>query len=147
MAIDFITQPDEAANRLFRFVVDNPTEFPADMREHILEHLAPGKSISFAVSEAAEMIFARKSELSNEVIKLGAVLAMTAAHNKINNFADDDGKRGYAIATALRRHSGEKAPIGVNWPVKEEDPSPKDVYLPPPDADGPVPAPEPSGNI
>lgn len=140
----FITQPDEAAKLLFHYVVENPKDFPDDMREKILAYLEPGKSVSFAVSEAAEMIFARKSELSKEAIHLGAELAICAAHNRINGFGDDDGKRGRNIAEALRRHSGEKAPPGMSWPAKEDDPLPRDVYLPPVGSDKTdVPAPEP----
>ena len=141
----FITQPDEAAKELFHFVVANPEKFPEDMRATILEYLEPGKSVSFAVSEAAEMIFARMKELDKDVILLGAELAMTSAHNRVNNFADDNGKRGRAIAEALRRASGEKAPSGMSWPAKDEDPKPKDLYLPPVGASADVaPPPEPA---
>lgn len=139
----FITQPDEAATELFRFVVEHPEKFPDDMREEILKLLEPGKSISFAVSEAAEMIYARQKELDKDVIALGAELAMNASYNRVNNFADDDGKRGKAITEALRRASGEKAPDGVKWPLKDDDPDPKQVYLPPDEKNvGEVPAPE-----
>jgi hypothetical protein len=129
----FFTQPDEAATEVFRFVVANPDKFPDDVREEILKLLEPGKSVAFAVSETAELIFARQKDLDKDVIKLGAELAMCAAHNRINNFADEEGKRGRSIAEALRRASGEKAPPGISWPPKEEDPSPKDVYVPGPD--------------
>ena len=130
MAIPLITQPDEAATELFRFVTTNPDEFPDDMRETIMRSLEPGKSVSFAVSEGAEMIFARKSELSQDVIKLGATLAQCASYHNINNFGDDNGERGRGIAMALLRHAGQKAPVGQSWPPKEEDPAPKGVYLP-----------------
>ena len=130
MAYRLITQPDEAATELFNFVMENPSEFPDDMRVEIMRLLRPGGSVAFAVSESAEMIFARKAELSNDVVKLGAILAGCASYNKINNFADDDGERGRGIAAALRRHSKEKAPIGETWPPKEDDPLPKRVYLP-----------------
>lgn len=141
-----ITQPDEAATELFRFVVANPDEFPEDVREKILDLLEPGKSISFAVSESAELIYARQKELSKKVISLGAQMAVTASYNRINNFADDNGKRGAAITSALRRASGEKAPVGMSWPDKEQDPEPKVTYLPPVGSDAAgVPAPEPTG--
>jgi hypothetical protein len=141
----FITQPDEAATVLFRFVVDNPKSFPEDMREHILRLLEPGRSPSFAVSESAEMIYARQKELSREVLMLGAEMAITASHLRINNFADEGGKRGRDIAEALRKASGEKAPAGMSWISKEEMPEPKNVYLPPVGSDNiDAPAPEPS---
>jgi hypothetical protein len=90
----FITQPDEAATELFRFVIANPDAFPEDMREKILSNLEPGKSVSFAVSEAAEMIFARQSELKKPAILIGAEMAITASTHRINNFGDDN-RRGF----------------------------------------------------
>jgi hypothetical protein len=125
----FMTQPDEAATALFRFLMENPDAFPPDMREKIVSFLEPGKSISFAVSETAEMIFARQEELSAPVLLLGAELAITASNNRINNFADEGGNRGRGIAEALRRASGEQTPGGMSWPSRDEDPVPKDVYL------------------
>ncbi len=144
MALDFITQPDEAATLLFRDITANPSDYPDDIREKILSYLEPGKSVAFAVSEAAEMIFARKSDLPKRLIAVGATLATTAAYNRINNFADDNGKRGQKIASALRRHSGERAPDGLSWPDKDDDPQPKDIFVAPVEGDSVVvPAPEP----
>lgn len=140
----FIPQPDEAGRELFYFVVNNPKKFPKDMREQLLKNLEPGKSISFAVSEAAEMIYARQEELDDDVILFGAEMAITSSHNRVNNFGDDDGKRGRGIVEALRRASGELPPSGISWPSKKEDPRPKDVYLPPVGETAKVvPAPEP----
>lgn len=145
MSLPFYTQPDEAAKVLFDYLIDNPDDIDQDLRKRMLDMLSPGKSISFAVSEAAELIFARKSELPKGAVRIGAIMATTASYHNINNFADDDGKRGRGIASALRRHYGEKAPVGASWPSKEEDPEPKQIFLPPTDSDADVvPAPEPS---
>jgi hypothetical protein len=129
----FITQPDEAATALFRFVVENPSKFPDDAREELLRLLEPGKSVAFAVSEAAELIYARQEDLDKDVVQLGAELAICASHNHINNFADDGGARGRGITEALRRASGEKTPAGMSWPSKDDDPTPKMMYVPGPD--------------
>jgi hypothetical protein len=125
-------------------VVANPDEFPEDVRGEILSLLEPGKSVSFAVSEAAEIIYARQKDLSKKVIALGAELAICASHNRINNFADENGARGRGIMEALRRATGEKTPAGMSWPSKDEDPQPKEVYVPGPGSDSLVAAtPEP----
>lgn len=141
----FIPNSEEAAKVLFHFVVENPDEFPEDVRAQILTLLEPGKSPSFAVSEGAEIIYARRGEMSEKALLLGAELAITASNLRINNFADDDGRRGRNIAEALRKASGEKAPAGISWISKDELPEPKNVYLPPVGSDETdAPAPEPS---
>lgn len=129
MAQALITQPHDAARVLFRDLVENTGDYPKDIKEMILNYLDPGKSMSFAVSEFAEIVYARKSELSKRVVALGASMAMCASHNQINGFADNDGARGRGIVEALRRHSGEKAPEGHEWATKDLDPPVKDRYL------------------
>ena len=129
MTVRFFEQPDEAAQELFRYTIQNPDGMPEDVRSQILTMLEPGKSISFAVAEAAELIFARKSDLAKATVRVGAEMAMTAVHHNISDFAADNGNRGKGILTALRRHSGDKAPTGKSWPSKDEDPDPKEIYV------------------
>lgn len=130
MSVRFFQHPDEAANALFDYLMEDPDKLPMKLWRELMMFLRPGRSISFAVSEAAEFIFARKSDLPNGTVKIGAELATTASLHKVNNFADDQGKRGQGIVTALLRHSGQKPPVGQEWAGKEEDPAPKPEYLP-----------------
>lgn len=139
----FYQDPREAARVLYEYLIENPDEIEEYPRRRMLDLLGPGRSIAQAISDSAEIFFAYKSKFPKAAAKVGAMLATTATYHNINGFATDGGKRGNAISAALRRHAGEKAPVGASWPAKEDDPVPLDVYLPPVEGIGPVPAPEP----
>lgn len=130
MSVPNYTQADEAAGALFDYAVNNPDNMPEELRVETLNSLKPHQSLSFAVSEFAERVFALGTKLPKGVVAMGAACANVAAFHRINNFADDDGKRGRGIAAALHRRYGTPAMPGTRWPAKEEDPSPKQAYLP-----------------
>ena len=132
MAIEFLANPKDTANRIYYYLLDNPTAFPPDVRAWIVSFMEPEKSLTFGVAETAEVIYARMSELTQADLELGATVASTAAYQKLNNFADDGGERGNGIYKALMREAGAEPPEGASWPLPEEDPMPKDIYLPPP---------------
>jgi hypothetical protein len=135
MAIQFIANPKDAADLIYHYLMDNPLAFTPDVREWVIGFLAPQMSLTYGVAETAEVIYARMSELTQEDLELGASVASCASYQKLNNFADDDGVRGEGIYQALMREAGAAPPEGGSWPLPEEDPMPKDVYLPPPPLD------------
>lgn len=139
----FYQDPRQAARALYEYLLLNPDEIDEPSRLQLLGLLGPGTSIAQAIADAAEIFFARKSDFPKAAAKVGAMLASTATYHNINNFAADGGKRGNAISAALRRHGGEKAPVGTSWPAKEDDPAAIDMFVAPVEGLGPVPAPEP----
>lgn len=132
MAIEFIANPKDVASLIYHYLLDHPDAFPPDVRDWIVGFMEPETSLTFGVAETAEVIFARKNELLLEEVILGATVATNANYHKLNNFADDFGNRGDGIYKALMRVAGEPPPEGTEWPPEEEDPMPKDIYLPPP---------------
>lgn len=132
MEIVFLPNPKDTANLIYHYLLDNPNAFPPDVRAWIVSFMEPTQSLTFGVAETAEVIYARMGELVQEEIELGASVASTASYQNLNNFADDGGKRGEGIYQALMREAGAEPPEGATWPPPEEDPMPKDIYLPPP---------------
>jgi hypothetical protein len=131
----FYSDPREAARVLYEYLIVNPDNLDFDSRKLMLDMLAPMKPISDAIVESAEIFYARKEIFAQPAASVGAMLASTATLYNINNYAAaDEGARGNGISAALRRHAGEEPPVGVTWPPPEEDPVPKDIYLPPPDS-------------
>ena len=139
----FYQDPRAAARALYEYLLLNPDGIDEPSRLQMLNLLGPGKSIAQAIADSAEIFFARKSSFPKAAAKVGAMLATTATYHNINNFATPDSTRGNAISAALRRHAGEKAPVGASWPPKEEDPEPIQMFVAPVEGLGPVPAPEP----
>jgi hypothetical protein len=101
-------------------------ELPQAIQDKAWELIRPGGSLSFAVAYFAELIFARKEEVSNAALQLAASCAQVANLHNIDNMG---GRRGVGIMMALRRRSGEKAPVGMSWPKAEDDPTPRAQFL------------------
>jgi hypothetical protein len=98
-----------------------------DLQAQLLE-VASEVSIVRAACHAAELIFARSSEVGPLLQGLGAGLASLGAANAWHGLAVDG--RGAAIMNALRRDAGEAHPTGGAWPDPAEDPAPLAQYRP-----------------
>ncbi|MDP3853145.1 hypothetical protein [Phenylobacterium sp.] len=75
------------------------------------------------ISQTAEIIYARRDEVTSELLALGAGLAALAATHGYQGLGLAG--RGAGISAALRREAGEPHPIeGMAWPEPTADPVP-----------------------
>jgi hypothetical protein len=108
-------------------------KLPQDMQDRIWGWMIPGNpetgtSQSFLATSFAELIYARKEEVEdNEALRLAAG---AAAYGNLHSVDSMGGPRGAGIMQALRRRSGEKAPVGLSWPKAADDPDPRQDFLP-----------------
>ena len=124
--VEFFADPKKMADMIYNYIMDNPKAFPGDVRAWIQKFMAPTVSLTYGVAETGEVLYARYPDLKQKELEFAATVAGTAAYQELNNFADDDGKRGEGIYKALLREAGVPPPPGEEWPM------PKDIYLPPP---------------
>lgn len=117
-------------------------DLPRDMQDQAWDLIAPGQSISFAVAHFAHMVYARQDEVSNDALKLAAACAGVTGTLGIDDMGVDN--KGIRMMQAMRRRSGEKAPVGMSWPDAENDPEPRESFKKKVEPDAPLPAPNPT---
>lgn len=101
---------------------------PEDLRAALLETAMAFSAVD-AVCQTAELIYARRGEVTGQLLALGAGLAAMAATLGWQGFGVE--ARGAKISAALRREAGEPHPIeGQAWPDPEADPEPVARFVP-----------------
>ncbi len=128
--VDFVSfsAPDEAAAAIQDFLRSSDgTSMPQDVQDKAWDFLKPGGSLSFAVAYFAELVYARKADISNKpALQLAAACAALGSMNGIDNLG---GARGSGIMQQLRKKSGEKAAVGMGWQTPDDAPEPREQFL------------------
>lgn len=117
---DNITEAAEAVNEWFWTGKNGMAD---DLVEIVQPLVGPTKSAVDLVVKTSEAIYARRATLDGPALQLAAGLASFAGVWGFHGMAEDN--RGQRMALALRRDSGENAPVGSEWPNSSEDPEPK----------------------
>lgn len=112
----------EANRAVRRYLVIGEDTLPADTFDK-LEKLADSPSPVDVIVGAAELLYARSTEIDDAGRVLIAQLASFAAINGWHGLATDN--RGGRIAQAMARELGVEPPAGTDWPVADTDPTPK----------------------
>lgn len=123
---DNITEAAEAVNEWFW---TNKASMAEDLVGIVQPYVGPTKSAVDLVVNTAEGIYARRDNLDAATLQLAAGLAAFAGVWGFHGMADDN--RGQRMAFALRRDSGEEAPLGTEWPDPSQDPEVKGAAQPP----------------
>lgn len=123
---DNITEAAEAINEWFWAGKNDMAE---DLVGIVQPHIGPTKSAVDLIVKTAEGIYARRDSLDASTLQLAAGLAAYAAFWGFHDMADDN--RGQRMAFALRRDSGEQAPLDTEWPDASQDPEAKGVVQAP----------------
>jgi len=131
--LQFATDLVDLSTKLQTFIMRHAASLPEFTRNKLLEaglHPSPVDRIV----NAAEALYAVKSDLSAEGRVMCAQLAQFAAVNGWHGM----GERGLKIAQAMQRIGGYNAPAGSAWPKAEDDPEPIAQMVEPPAEPEPV---------
>lgn len=128
MAFKSFTSVSEAARCIQDFLFDRDAALPDDLRETLRDLVGPSVSPVDSVVKGAELMYARKDELPAEAQELAAGLALLAQQYNFHGLATDN--RGSRMALALMRDAKIKAPTGVSYPKKEDDPAANGAFVP-----------------
>lgn len=126
---------EQLMTNLMRFVMSHGSDLPEHTREALVAASGHPSPVDRIVN-SAEALFAAKAALGAEGREITAQLAQFAATNGWHGMAE----RGIAIAGAMNRIGGFKAPAGTSWPEAKDDPEPLARFLEEP-AEPEVPAP------
>lgn len=119
----------EAACEIQEFLYDRSEALPADIREKLKEWTRPGSSPVDAVVNSAELLYARRDELDKETKELAAGLALIASQFNFHRMAENN--RGSKLALTLMRMAQIKAPAGVKYHNKKDDPEALPKFIKP----------------
>jgi hypothetical protein len=136
MAFTSFTSVSEAARAVQDFLYDRDAHIPDDLREKLRNLVGPTTSPVDTVVHGAEMIYARKDELSPELLELAAGLALVGQQYNFHGMANED--RGSKMALAFMRDAKVRKPVGIDYPKKETDPEPKSEFIATPQVLEPV---------
>src|SRR5690349_17272184 len=126
MAFVSFTSVHEASRAMQEFLFDRDAALPDDVREQLKALVGPAASPVNAVVEGAEILYARRDELSAPAWELGAGLALIAEQFAFMDMAVSG--RGSKMALAFMRDANVKKPVGVEYPAKADDPKIKERY-------------------
>lgn len=99
---------------------------PKDVEGQAWGFLKPGGSVSFAVSNFVELIYARRADVSPIALALAASVGTYCQLYSVDSLG---GERGAAVLSALRRDSGEKMPNGRVWAPESDDPPARREFI------------------
>lgn len=140
MSLEFVNDLPALSSKLLSFMMTGAAALPDHTREALIEFAAHPSPVDRVVF-SAEALFAVKDELEKDGRDIAAQLAQYAAVNGWHGME----ARGVAIASALQRIGGYKAPANSAWPPASEDPEPLERFLPAAEPEPENrPAPEPS---
>lgn len=117
--LQFATDLVDLSTKLQTFIMLHAASLPEFTRDKLLEAGLHPSPVDRVVN-AAEALYAVKSDLSAEGRVMCAQLAQFAAVNGWHGMGD----RGLKIAQAMQRIGGYNAPAGAAWPKAEDDPEP-----------------------
>lgn len=111
-----------AGKAVTKFIWANEDALPAAVLFHTLTHTGPGESAVRLCNNFAESVYAAdRAKVSPEGLQIaGAVASLFDLENYHGRLMG----RAVGISRALRRDSGEKAPVRQPWPKPEADPAP-----------------------
>jgi hypothetical protein len=125
MNLDPITTHPDAGAAIMGFVAGHAADLPEFTRAKILEAAGAPSPVDRYV-RVTEALFAAKDQVGVEGRSLAVRLARFTAAECFH-----DPARSTAIAASILRTAGVKAPEGVTWPAKEEDPEPLKEFVEP----------------
>lgn len=121
------SDPNESAQAVQAFLRSKDGRaLPKDVQDRAWGFLAPGGSISFAVANFVELIYARRADVSPIAL---ALAASVGSYCQLYNVDGLGGERGAGVLSALRRDSGEKMPNGRVWAPESDDPKPRHEFV------------------
>lgn len=128
--MDNFLSVSEAARAIQEFLYDREAGLPDDVREQLKELAGPTNSPVTTVTKGAELIYARRSELSEPVLLLGAGLALICEQFNFSSMATDH--RGSLMALAMMRDAKVSKPAIIgDYPTEDNDPVPLERFVAP----------------
>jgi hypothetical protein len=121
----FFADISEARRAIAAFLVDHAGGLPTELRDQVQE-IASSASPVDQIANLAELLYARNADVGTAGQQLAGGLAAFAGDNGWHDLRDG---RGRNIALAMMRDTGEEAPLGVVFPLPEDDPAPAGRYV------------------
>jgi hypothetical protein len=126
MAFTSFDGVSDAARAVQDYLMDHGPDVPEELRTKLRSLVGPTTSPVDTVVRGSELIYARKDDLPDGLLELGAGLALVAQQYNFHGMAEDN--RGNKLALAFLRDAKVSAPTGITYPKKDDDPEVKDEF-------------------